>query len=142
MNGNGSVYVISQSGTVNTYATGLGPLPSGLAFDSHGNLFVSSNLGGRYSTIYKVSPSGAVSTFASGLAYAFSMAIDRYDNLYVCDLYYSPRYRRLIPPAQWISTTQPSPTSTARRAWASTAPAISSWRAPAALSTRSRRRAP
>jgi probable HAF family extracellular repeat protein len=95
--GIGSVYMIAPGGAVTTYATGLGVLPSGLAFDSHGNLFVSNNANGSNGVIYKVTPSGTVSTFATGLPYAYSMAIDSSDNLFVCNLYTSTAISKITP---------------------------------------------
>jgi probable HAF family extracellular repeat protein len=97
--GIGSVIEITPAGTTSTYATGLGIVPSGLAFDSKGNLFVSSNTGAGNGNgvIYKVTPAGVVSTFATGLQYAFSMAIDDADNLYVCDLDTSTEVRKISP---------------------------------------------
>src|SRR5262249_576393 len=48
---------------VSTVATGFS-LPTGMAFDAEGNLYVSNAFG---STVSRVAPGGAVSTFASGL---------------------------------------------------------------------------
>lgn len=102
--GIGSVYQVTPGNVVTQYATGLGIVPSGLVFDSNNNLFVSSNTGSGNGNgvIYKVTPSGVVSTFATGLQYAYSMAIDSADNLYVCDLYTTAV--RKITPSGSIST--------------------------------------
>jgi sugar lactone lactonase YvrE len=63
------------------FASGLN-LPSGLAFDSSGNLFVA-NSGNN--TISEITPGGMVSTFASGLNDPRGLAFDASGNLYVAN---------------------------------------------------------
>jgi sugar lactone lactonase YvrE len=55
---------------------------TGLAFDAHGYLYVSSRAEG---TVYRVSPSGAMSTYAEGMGIATGIAFDRDGNLFVGD---------------------------------------------------------
>ncbi len=56
---------------------------SGNAFDSQGNLF-QSNISGNF--VSKVTPDGQVTTFtASGITCPVGVAIDKEDNLYVCN---------------------------------------------------------
>jgi len=64
------------------YATGLQGA-SGNDFDSQGNLF-QSNIAGGY--ISKITPEGEVSTFVSqGISAPVGIAIDKQDNLFVCN---------------------------------------------------------
>ncbi len=119
--GNGNCYVadevnnlirkVTTDGVVTTFA-GTGEIgsadgaaatasfaqPSGLAFDSHGNLFVSCHM---HHNIRKITPDGTVSTFAGdpggGKGYTdangtdarfnlpMGIVIDRNDNMYVAD---------------------------------------------------------
>src|SRR5476651_1546198 len=58
----GNILAYTPSGTQSTFASGLSQ-PGGMAFDSAGNLFVTSGNG----NITKITPSGVTSTFASGL---------------------------------------------------------------------------
>ena len=62
-----------------TFASGLND-PSGLAFDSAGNLFVADAVSGA---VYKFTPAGVRTTFASGLSYPNGLAFDRAGNLFV-----------------------------------------------------------
>jgi hypothetical protein len=59
-----TVIKITPQGDVSTLPTGFNG-PTGLAFDSNGDLFVANSSG---TTISEVTPDGSVSTFASGLA--------------------------------------------------------------------------
>jgi len=63
--------------------------PAGLAFDTFGNLFVSTEnrtlLVGS-DTILKFTPEGVESTFATGLTYPRGLAFDRSGNLFVADV--------------------------------------------------------
>jgi hypothetical protein len=63
--------------------------PAGLAFDSFGNLFVSTEsrmlLIGN-DTILKFTPQGVRSTFATGLTFPRGLAFDRTGNLFVADV--------------------------------------------------------
>src|SRR5713101_2695245 len=60
--GSGNIYEFTPVGTRSTFASGLNG-PTGLAFDSSGNLFAADNSG----NIYEFTPGGTRSTFASGL---------------------------------------------------------------------------
>src|SRR5262249_32953085 len=63
--------------------------PVGLAFDSHGNLFVSTNVLSNFSgndTIIKFTPSGMKSTFATGLSFPRGLAFDSSGNLFVAEV--------------------------------------------------------
>jgi sugar lactone lactonase YvrE len=71
---------INPGGTATTFATGL--IPSGLAFDRSGSLFVSDPIN---HLILKFTPEGNRSTFASGTA-ALSLAFDSAGNLFTPDL--------------------------------------------------------
>jgi sugar lactone lactonase YvrE len=55
---------------------------TGLAFDRHGNLYVSSRTEG---SIYRITPSGQRSTYAQGMGVATGIAFDGAENLYVGD---------------------------------------------------------
>ena len=57
-------------------------LPSGLAFDSSGNLYISNIYSG---TVTEVTPGGAYSTFASGFDQPEGLAFDSQGNLYVAN---------------------------------------------------------
>src|SRR5437868_2432748 len=63
INGSGKIYKLTPNGLRTTFASGL-DLPTGMAFDSAGNLFVS-DFGGN---IYKFTPSRVRSTFAPGVS--------------------------------------------------------------------------
>ena len=73
---------VTAGGTVTPFAT-VGGNPTGLAFDSRGNLFVSSILDG---TVDEITPSGSVSLFASGFNYPEGLAFDGSGNLLVANL--------------------------------------------------------
>jgi sugar lactone lactonase YvrE len=55
---------------------------TGLAFDAHGYLYVSSRHDG---TVHRVTREGAVSLYAEGMGVATGMAVDKSGNLYVGD---------------------------------------------------------
>jgi len=55
---------------------------TGLAFDSQGQLYVSSRYDG---TVYRVAPNGTLSTYAEGMGVATGIAFDKQGNLYVGD---------------------------------------------------------
>src|SRR5437588_690914 len=55
---------------------------TGIAFDSEGQLYVSSRYDG---TVYRVAPNGTMSTYAEGMGIATGIAFDREQNLYVGD---------------------------------------------------------
>ena len=61
------------------FATGL-PGPTGVAFDSAGNLYAANEAN---NTIAKITPGGVVSIFASGLNGPNGLAFDRAGNLFV-----------------------------------------------------------
>lgn len=72
--GDGSIKVVTSTGAVSTYATGLST-PRGLAFDAANDLYVANN---GDSTIRKITPGGVMTTFASGLGGndLYGLAID------------------------------------------------------------------
>jgi sugar lactone lactonase YvrE len=79
----GPNYVINKlapDGTVTTFASGLGAVPFGLAFDAAGNLYAATNYTGN--SILKITPTGQVSTFAAGLDKPLYLAFDANGNLY------------------------------------------------------------
>jgi hypothetical protein len=76
----GSVAKFTPSGTRSVFASSLN-FPSGLAFDSVGNLFVSED-GQR---ILKLTPGGAQTVFASGLQTPTGLAFDGAGNLFVAE---------------------------------------------------------
>ncbi|HEX5435087.1 MAG TPA: gluconolaconase [Candidatus Angelobacter sp.] len=55
---------------------------TGMAFDSEGQLYVSSRYDG---TVYRVAPNGSMSTYAEGMGIATGIAFDREGSLYVGD---------------------------------------------------------
>jgi hypothetical protein len=71
-----------------TFASGLGGGPTGLAFDTNGNLYLSlagnNMIGGG--SIVKFAPNGTSSPFASGLFLPAGLAVDSANNVYVADL--------------------------------------------------------
>jgi hypothetical protein len=64
-NGSGNIYEFTPDGVQSTFASGLNG-PTGLAFNSAGNLFVADGSG----NIYEFTPGGVRSTFASGYSYS------------------------------------------------------------------------
>jgi len=85
----GSILKYTPSGAVTTFVSNLGDGgPTGLAFDSNGNLYVSkagNNTAGNGS-IVKFAPNGTMSPFAAGLFQPAGMAVDSANNVYVADL--------------------------------------------------------
>ena len=72
---------VTPAGAVSTFASGFNR-PTGLAFDSAGNLYVANEYGG---TVSRVTPAGVVSTFASGFDWPDGLAFDSTGNLYVAN---------------------------------------------------------
>src|SRR6266487_539693 len=77
--GSGNIYEFTPAGVRSIFASGLS-YPSGLIFDSAGNLFAAVN-----GTIYKFTPAGVRTTFAVGFNLP-KLAFDRGGNLFVSDL--------------------------------------------------------
>jgi hypothetical protein len=78
----GSILKVS-GGVASTFATFAGASAHGLAFDSAGNLFASSqNFENTESIIYKVTPDGTVSIFGSVPGSCFGLAFDSTGNLF------------------------------------------------------------
>ena len=77
----GSVFEFAPDGSRITFATGL-DRPTGLAFDSSGDLFVSESDTG---IIYKYDSFGVQSVFATGLTRPFGLTFDTLGNLFVAD---------------------------------------------------------
>lgn len=85
MNGGGAIEHISSAGVATTVATGL-THPSGLAFGSDGNLYLSQDISGSLtSTISKMTPGGTVTPFATGFQVPLGLAFDSAGNLFVAD---------------------------------------------------------
>jgi DNA-binding beta-propeller fold protein YncE len=84
-----TIYQFAPNGTrtvfVEPSAFPEGILPIGLAFDSSGNLFVSTECfcDSGNDTIVKFTPTGVESTFATGLSYPRGLAFDASGNLFV-----------------------------------------------------------
>ena len=87
----GRILKFASNGTFTVFATGL-QLPSGIAFDSSGELWVAGNLG----NVYKITPAGAVSIFTRigpgaadpdnpppTVVQLFGTAFDNAGNLYI-----------------------------------------------------------
>ena len=94
----GSQYIlkISPSGQVKTLATGFTTI-LGLAFDSHGKLFVLENTTGGNEfpapgtgKILRVSPNGAIDEIATGLNLPTAMTFGPDGNLYVSSWGFGP----------------------------------------------------
>jgi sugar lactone lactonase YvrE len=75
----GGIYELSPAGVQSTFVSGL-RLPSGLAFDSAGDLFAVVALNGE---IVKISPSGGPSTIATGLRSPTGLAVNSAGDLFV-----------------------------------------------------------
>ena len=78
---NNSVLRVDASGKVQAFVTDL-MNPTGLAFNSQGELFISSR---HDENVYKVSPFGEKTIYTKGMGVATGIAFDREDNLYVGD---------------------------------------------------------
>ncbi|HYL93598.1 MAG TPA: gluconolaconase [Alphaproteobacteria bacterium] len=76
-----AIYKIDTSYNVRPFLTDL-MNATGLAFDSAGQLYVSSRYDG---TVYRVAPNGTMSTYAEGMGVATGIAFDHSGNLYVGD---------------------------------------------------------
>jgi sugar lactone lactonase YvrE len=76
-----SVFKIDPQGNIQPFVADL-VNPTGLAFNSHGEMFVSSR---QDENIYKISAYGEKSTYCKGMGVATGIAFDRDDNLYVGD---------------------------------------------------------
>ncbi|HET6841447.1 MAG TPA: gluconolaconase [Candidatus Angelobacter sp.] len=76
-----AIYKIDTNYSVKPFLSDL-MNPTGLAFDTQGQLYVSSRYDG---TVYRVTPAGAMSTYAEGMGVATGIAFDREQNLYVGD---------------------------------------------------------
>lgn len=88
---NGEIYKFRPNGTESIFASGL-RYPTGLAFDSAGNLFVSqgsTTYPNGSGTITKFMPNGASVTFASGDLgnLPYGLAFDSAGNLYLASAY-------------------------------------------------------
>ncbi|OWK39902.1 IPT/TIG domain-containing protein [Fimbriiglobus ruber] len=77
--GDGTVSRITPAGVVTTFATGF-TVPSGLAFDAAGNLYVADSTA---NTVSRVTPAGIVSTYASGFSAPVGLVFDAAGDLYV-----------------------------------------------------------
>jgi len=71
----------SAEPTITTFASGI-PLPTGLAFDAAGNLYVANYNAG---SITQVTPAGVQTTFATGFTQPAGLAFDAAGNLYVAN---------------------------------------------------------
>lgn len=78
----GKIIKTTPTGTQSTFASGLSA-PNGLAFNTAGDLFVSSGDGG--STITEITPGGSQSLFASGLNSPATLAFDKTGDLFVAE---------------------------------------------------------
>jgi len=85
INGSGKIYKLTPNGLRTTFASGL-DLPTGLAFDSAGNLFVANVSKFINGAIYKFTPAGGRTTFASGLDLPAGLAFDSAGNLFVANV--------------------------------------------------------
>jgi sugar lactone lactonase YvrE len=93
-NGAGFIYKYTADGVQSTFASGLNR-PRGLAFDSAGNLFVTTTFCDDatwcHPTILKITPAGGQNVFATipDSFFAEGLAIDRSDNLFVMAIAWS-----------------------------------------------------
>lgn len=76
-----SIYKIDTDYNVKPFLSDL-MNATGMAFDSSGQLYVSSRYDG---TVYRVAPNGSISTYAEGMGIATGIAFDREGSLYVGD---------------------------------------------------------
>ena len=77
-NGTRSVFAVPSAFTENAF-------PLGLAFDSTGNLFVSTGGDPGNDTILEFTSNGTESTFATGLTNPRALAFDGFGNLFVAE---------------------------------------------------------
>lgn len=76
-----SIFVVRRDGSRAPFVNGI-PNPTSLAFDTSGQLHVSSRFDG---TVYRVAPDGSVEVVASELGVACGIAFDREGTLFVGD---------------------------------------------------------
>lgn len=76
----GNIYEYTPGGLRSTFASGL-TSPTGLAFDSSGDLFVACG-GPQEGSIVEITPGGVKSTFASSFANPFGLAFDSAGDLF------------------------------------------------------------
>jgi len=76
-----SIYKIDTDYNIKPFISDL-MNPTGIAFDSGGQMYVSSRYDGA---VYRVAPNGTMSTYAEGMGVATGIAFDRQQNLYVGD---------------------------------------------------------
>jgi sugar lactone lactonase YvrE len=76
-----SIYKIDTDYNVKPFLSDL-MNATGMAFDSSGQLYVSSRYDGA---VYRVAPNGSISTYAEGMGIATGIAFDREGSLYVGD---------------------------------------------------------
>jgi len=84
--GDGIIYKFTSDGTRTVFASMTDAAPVGLACDSAGNLFVSTEGNPGSDTILKFTPDGTESTFATGLTYPRGLAFNRGGILFVAEL--------------------------------------------------------
>ena len=88
--GGGEIFKFTWDGSQSIFASGL-YMPSDLAFDNAGNLYVVDYMilrGGDAignAAIFKITPNGMQTIFASRVTYASSLATDKAGNLFVAD---------------------------------------------------------
>jgi sugar lactone lactonase YvrE len=79
----GAIVKYNPAGTKTTFLGGF-TTPTGIAFDSKGNIFVADGNPGS-STISKITPTGIKTLFASGFSIPQALAFDNSGNLFVSD---------------------------------------------------------
>lgn len=83
-NGASALVKYNPAGTKTTFLSGL-TNPTGIAFDSKGNIFVAENISAGNSIISKITPTGIKTLFASGFTIPQGLAFDNSGNLFVAD---------------------------------------------------------